>query len=92
MKKGSKGWSCFGLGIREIREGFLELVSFPLGTFSALEGDGIVGGMGARCAGGQRWEVAQPLLTSGVPGWKRGEIREHVVRAGSKGEGPGKWL
>ena len=36
MKKGSKGWSCFGLGIREIREGFLELVSFPLGAFSAL--------------------------------------------------------
>ena len=35
-KKGSKGWSCFGLGIREIREGFLELVSLPLGAFSAL--------------------------------------------------------
>ena len=36
MKKHSKGWSCFGLGIREIREGFLELVSFPLGTFGDL--------------------------------------------------------
>ena len=36
MKKRSKGWSCFGLGIREIREGFLELVSFPHGAFGDL--------------------------------------------------------
>lgn len=78
QRRANRGWYCFGLKLGEIREDFLELVFFPLGTFSALGGKTASGGMGASFAGGQRGELAQPLWRSGVPGWKRGEVQGYI--------------
>lgn len=74
-----------GIGVA-LDLGFLEVVSFYLGTLSVLfRGDGSFTGIRANLAGGQRWELAWPPWRSSVPGLKGWEIQiTHVVRARSK--------
>lgn len=55
-EEANRGWCCFGFKLGEIREGFLKLVSSPLGTLSALlGGDGSFRGDGGQlCRDGNR--------------------------------------
>lgn len=88
-RRASRGWCCFGLKLGEIREDFLELVFFPLGTFSALWGDDSFRGDGGQlCRGAERGTGSAALEVRCAWLEKRGGSGVHMVRARSKEEGP----